>query len=98
MKAVFVAYNQVHTTQIQILLDRFNVRGFTRWESVQGRGSNDGEPHLGSHAWPGMNSAMIIFVEDEKVQTILEALRKMDNAAPQQGLHAFTWTVDSDIF
>ncbi|MDR1156093.1 MAG: hypothetical protein LBL04_15405 [Bacteroidales bacterium] len=96
MKAVFISYNQAHTQQVDFLLDRYRIHGFTRWNSVAGRGSNDGEPHYGSHAWPGMNTAVLAIVEDEKVPPFLKALRKLDKTAEQQGLRAFVWTVDEE--
>ncbi|MDR1864687.1 MAG: hypothetical protein LBR08_03855 [Bacteroidales bacterium] len=95
MKAVFISYNQAHTEQVQIILDRYQVRGFTRWNHVMGRGSDKGEPHYGSHAWPGMNVAVLAVVDDEKVPVLLEALNKLDESAEQQGLRTFVWTVDN---
>ncbi|WP_418916993.1 PG0541 family transporter-associated protein, partial [Alistipes communis] len=52
MKAVFVSYNQALTDPMQEILDDLGVRGFTKWELTMGRGSFDGEPHYGTHAWP----------------------------------------------
>ena len=94
MKAVFISYNQAHTERVNFLLDRYHITGFTRWNDVTGRGSNDGEPHYGSHAWPGKNTAVLAFMEDEKVSPLLEALHKLDMSAEQQGLRAFVWTMD----
>jgi hypothetical protein len=89
MKAVFISYNQAHTLQINALLDAQEVRGFTRWALTEGRGSMDGEPHYGSHAWPSMNSSLLVFMPDNKVAPLLDALRAIDAEAPQQGLRAF---------
>ncbi len=89
MKAIFISYNQAHTLQINALLDRLEIRGFTRWALTEGRGSEDGEPHYGSHAWPSMNTSLLIFMEPERVQPLLDALRALDAEAPQQGLRAF---------
>jgi nitrogen regulatory protein PII len=94
MKAVFISYNQAHTQQVDFLLDRYQIRGFTRWSSVAGRGSNTGEPHYGSHAWPGMNTAVLAIMDEEKVTPLLDALRKLDRSAEQQGLRAFVWNVE----
>ncbi len=89
MKAVFISYNQAHTLQINALLDRLGIRGFTRWALTEGRGSVDGEPHYGSHAWPSMNSSLLVFMEPAGVEPLLDALRALDAEAPQQGLRAF---------
>ena len=89
MKAVFISYNQAHTLQINAILDRLGIRGFTRWALTEGRGSTEGEPHYGSHAWPSMNSSLLVFMEQEGVAPLLDALRRLDAEAPQQGLRAF---------
>ena len=89
MKAVFISYNQAHTLQINALLDNLGIRGFTRWALTEGRGSVDGEPHYATHAWPSMNSSMLIFMEEKEVAPLLDALRVLDAEAPQQGLRAF---------
>jgi hypothetical protein len=89
MKAVFISYNQAHTLQIGAILDRLGVRGFTRWALTEGRGTTDGEPHYGTHAWPSMNSSLMAFMEPEGVEPLLDELRKLDASAPQQGLRAF---------
>jgi len=73
------------------------VRGFTSWEEVHGRGSKTGEPHLGTHAWPSLNSAMITIVEDEKVAGILKDLKALDATSEPMGLRAFVWNIEEMI-
>ena len=60
-------------------------------------GSETGDPHFGSHAWPSMNSAIITIVEDSKVDPLLDALHKMDLQTEQLGLRAFVWNVERSI-
>lgn len=74
MKAIFVSFNQAYYEMILNVMDRNNIRGFTYWNEVQGRGSKTGEPHYGSHAWPTLNSAILAMVDDEKVDHFLEIL------------------------
>ncbi len=93
MKAIFISYNQALTDRVHSILDELNVRGFTKWDLTTGRGSVDGEPHLGTHAWPSMNSSIMAVVEDEKVEIILNALRELDSKTKRQGLKAFVWKI-----
>ena len=51
MKAVFLSYNQALTDRVNAILDKQGIRGFTKWALTEGRGSVDGEPHYGTHAW-----------------------------------------------
>ncbi len=97
MKAIFISFNQAFYDEIISLMDELGLRGFTSWETVTGRGSNNGEPHLGSHAWPTLNSSILAFVDSEKAPLFLERLRDLDKAAEQQGLRAFVWNIESTI-
>ena len=64
MKAIFVSFNQAYYEMILNVMDRNNIRGFTYWNEVQGRGSKTDEPHYGSHAWPTLNSAILAISGD----------------------------------
>ena len=95
MKAIFIAYNQAYNEEIADLLGSFGQRGFTRWEEIQGKGNVDGIPHMGSHAWPEMNNAILTAVEDSLAPKILEALRQKDNESPDLGIRAFMWNIET---
>ena len=94
MKAVFISYNQALTDRVHAILDEHSVRGFTKWALTEGRGSVDGEPHYGTHAWPSMNASIMAIVADEKVAPLLDALRQMDSTTSQQGSRAFVWNIE----
>lgn len=93
MKAVFVACDQAMYDSVMKLMDELSIRGYTGWEELIGRGSETGDPHLGSHAWPAMNSALIAMMEDEKATKFLASLRALDEENSNQGLRAFAWNV-----
>jgi len=97
MKAVFIVYGQSLTETIEQLLDKMEIRGFTRWQEVQGRGSISGEPHYGTHAWPSQNGAMIAIIDEQKVENLLASLRQINKQAEQQGLNAFVWNVENGL-
>ncbi len=97
MKAVMITFDQAHLDNIMTILDRLNCRGFTSLSEVQGRGSRNGEPHYGSHAWPSLNGAIVTIVPAERVDTLLDALHQLDIDRPLLGLRAFAWSVDAII-
>ena len=82
MKAVFLSYNQALTDRVNAILDEQGIRGFTRWALTEGRGSFDGEPHYGTHAWPSMNASLMAIVDDEKVAPLMEAFREVPGVFP----------------
>jgi len=94
MKAIYIVYGQSLTEIIEQLLDKLNIRGFTRWQEVHGRGTKSGEPHYGTHAWPTKNGAILTIIEDEKVDNLLKSLRQINEQSEQQGLNAFVWNIE----
>ena len=94
MKGIFVAYDQAYNMDIADMLQDLGVRGFTMWHDIAGRGSETGEPHLGNHAWPAMDDALLTFVPDDTVDAILAKIRAMDEETPDLGLRAFVWNVE----
>ena len=97
MKSIFIAFDQAHYERIVDMLERTNCRGYTAWEQVTGRGSVDGEPHYGSHAWPSMAGAIITVVEDHRVPLVLAKLKAFNEELPKLGLRAFVWNVEEQI-
>lgn len=97
MKAVFISYNQAFKDEILEIMYTAGVRGYTNWEVVSGRGTKTGEPHLGDHAWPTLNSAMICFVEENISVDFMNRLKELDRNNPLMGLRAFRWEVDATI-
>lgn len=97
MKAIFIAYDQAHHEQVLDVLSSCQCRGYTSFGTVQGKGSNNGEPHLGTHAWPSLAGAILTIVEDSRVEAILERLHGVDEAKPRLGLRAFVWPIESSI-
>lgn len=94
MKAVMITLDQAHYDEIVADLSSLNIRGFTAWKDVLGRGSKNGEPHYGSHAWPAMNNAILTIVEDDRVKLLLKYLKELDEESPNLGLRAFVWNVE----
>ncbi|MFV0591205.1 MAG: PG0541 family transporter-associated protein [Draconibacterium sp.] len=93
MKSVFIVYNQANTERVEYMLDHLGVRGFTMWDEVKGRGTNQGEPRMGTHTWPEMNTALMAIVEDDKVEPLLDAVKKLDNINDEVGVKAFVWDI-----
>jgi hypothetical protein len=97
MKSIFITYGQSLNRTIEELLDKLEIRGFTRWEETQGRGSVSGEPHYGTHAWPSKNSSVLTVTTDEKAALILNKLRRLNEQTEEQGLSAFVWSVEEAL-
>ncbi len=88
-----IIYNQAHTEKVEYMLDKLGVKGYSLWENVQGRGTNTGEPHLGTHTWPEINKSVLTIVEDELVDKILDKIKKIDAINEEVGIRAFVWDI-----
>ncbi|CEA15561.1 MAG TPA: hypothetical protein GXZ44_01365 [Fermentimonas caenicola] len=97
MKAVMIVLDQAHYDEIVENLNTLNIRGFTSWREVHGRGSKNGIPHYGSHAWPSVNNSILTIVEDDRVPLLLKYLKDLDNESPNLGLRAFVWNIEDMI-
>lgn len=97
MKAVLIIYNQSLTEEVQGVLDKQSIRGYTQFTETVGRGSDKGEAHLGTHTWPEMNNVHLTMVEDSLVEPLLSNLQALNKEADEQGLRAFTWNVEKTI-
>ncbi|MBN2166975.1 MAG: hypothetical protein JW717_11910 [Marinilabiliaceae bacterium] len=93
MKAIFIVYNQALTEKVEYMLDRLEIRGFTQWGDVSGRGSVSGDPHMGTHTWPEINSATLTMVDNDKVDVILDKISKMNSVNEEVGIRAFVWDI-----
>ena len=97
MKAIFIVYNQALTERVSKMLDKLNARGFTQWQDVMGRGTHTGEPHMGTHTWPAMNSAVLSMADEELAKKIMHAVEKLNEDAEMQGIRAFMWHVEATV-
>lgn len=97
MKAIFIAFDQAYYERIVEMLPRLGCRGFTAWQEVQGRGTKTGDPHYGTHAWPSLACALMTMVEDDRVDSVLDFLHKMDVETPKLGLRAWVLPIERSI-
>ena len=96
MNALFIAYNEALHEEVIEQLKLTMLKGYTAWHSITGAGSRSGDPHLGSHAWPTMNSAILVFAEDDKAKELKRRVELVDIENPSLGLRVFSWKIDEE--
>lgn len=94
MKAVYIVFNQAHTERVEYILDQLGIRGFSWWNEVMGRGTVDGEPRMGTHTWPEMNSALLTIIPEEMVKPLLDKVKILDEINKEVGVRAFVWPIE----
>jgi len=97
MKSIMIVFNQALTEKVEYMLDKLEVRGFSQWTGIQGRGTKDGTPHYGNHTWPEINVATIAVVEDNMVDIILDKVKKIDAINKEVGIRAFVWNIEQTV-
>ncbi len=97
MKSIFIVFDQALREMVVDALGSSLCKGYTMFPDVWGRGSETGEPHLGSHAWPTTNSAILCVANDDRVEPLLARLHQIDVDNPLLGLRAFVWSVEKMI-
>lgn len=95
-----IIFNQALSEEIIELLDELEIRGFTKFNDLQGRGSKDGEPRMGTHTWPALNNAILSVAPQDKADQLIHRLNEinkvneLNNVSAEQGLKAFSWNVE----
>ena len=97
MKAVMIIFNQANTERVEFMLDKLGIRGYTWFSEVRGRGSQTGEPRMGTHTWPEMNSAALTIIPDEEVDQLLDTVRKLDEINEEVGVRAVVWNIEKSV-
>ena len=97
MKSVIIFYAQSLTEEVMKVLDILSIRGYSKWVDMAGRGSIKGEPHLGSHTWPALNSGIMVIIDDDKVSILFKRLRELDARTEMQGLKAYSWNIEDSL-
>ena len=97
MKAVMIIFNQANTERVEYMFDKLAIKGYTWFNDVKGRGSETGEPRMGTHTWPEMNSAALTIINDEKVEELLEKVKKLDEINKEVGVRAFVWDIEKTV-
>ncbi len=92
MKAVLLIYNQSVAEQIKYLLERLGVNAYTMLDTVKGKGKV-GDPRLGTHTWPELNSAILTVIPDDQLDKVMTAINKIDKLNEEVGIKAFAWDI-----
>ena len=93
MKMIFITYNVAIEIEVMEVLKELAIEGFTRWPRVQGQGITSG-PHLDTHIWPTVNSALAVAVEDNKKDKLIERIKSLRQKMGKEGIKAFVWNLE----
>ncbi|NUM37124.1 MAG: hypothetical protein HUU50_21485 [Candidatus Brocadiae bacterium] len=93
MKMIFLSYNVCLHEEVLEKLNQIGVDGYTCFAKVLGKGKSSGY-HLDNTIWPGVNSALLIAVEEEKAQKVFQIVQDFRKSSSLQGIKAFMWSLE----
>jgi len=83
-----IANNSVEENILEALADGQVGKFYTKIPGVLGVGSAG--PRMGDSVWPEENFALVIWCEDEEAQGIQDAINKVKEKFPKEGIKLFS--------
>ncbi len=91
MKLLMALIDEACKEELEVILTRAGVTGFTEIPHAVGMGTSG--PRLGSAAFPKMSAVVLTFVEDGDAARVAEAVR--DQCPAKGRVHLITWGVET---
>ncbi len=90
MNLLFIVYsNAVDDEMVEIA--RRHAGGYTKFAGVSGEGQ--GEPHLGSHIWPGVNNCMMVAADKKQEAGIARDVKELKEKFADIGIRIFSLAI-----
>ena len=93
MKMIFLSYKQSVNDEIMEIFENLNINSYTKWHEVQDK-CDTGRPRLGTHIWPGLNSAIILAVDDQKSTAFIARIKKLNETIEHEKIKAFVMPIE----
>ena len=84
MTLMIIVYSNAVDVEIVEILKK-DAGGYTKFTGVTGEGS--GEPHLGTHVWPGQNNCIMAAIENKNEKSIVKEINLLKEKFPGVGIH-----------
>ena len=93
MKMIFLSYKESLDDEVMEIIKKVGIKSFTRWNQVQDQ-EESGYPKMGTHIWPGYNSALTFVAEDNVAKDLMCDIRSFNEERKFEGIKAMCWTLD----
>ncbi|MBU1068449.1 hypothetical protein KKD52_13735 [Myxococcota bacterium] len=85
----YLVYDSTLESEVLEFLSDFEIRYFTLWSEVFGKGSHS-EPRMNSHTWPGTNRVIAILADQTTEDHLYTLVAHVRQKTPGVGIKAFT--------
>jgi len=96
MKMILFVYNAPLEKEIMTGLSAADIHYYTKWEKVLGTGKSS-DPRLDTTVWPGYNSALLIYCEDQCMSKIKDTIKELKKKLPKGSVSAYVWPLEEVI-
>ncbi len=96
MKAILLIFAPPIESFVMKLLEDNGIKKYTKFPNLYGVGGHS-EPHLDTQVWPGTNIALLIVTDEKTISKIKPGLSALKKEYLEEGVKAFTWTVEEEI-
>jgi len=73
--------------EVNLILRRMGVRGYTKWREITGEGESD--PHLGTEVWPLLNHMIMVACDGDVKERLKEMVGQLRQTFPGAGIRMF---------
>jgi hypothetical protein len=84
LQVYWLAYNVALETDVAELLETLEVRAYTRWDEVKGRGRSG--PHLNDAVWPAVNAVYMFAAPAALEARLLAEVKRLRARYPGEGI------------
>ncbi|OGX16546.1 MAG: hypothetical protein A2166_01315 [Omnitrophica WOR_2 bacterium RBG_13_41_10] len=95
LKMVMIAYNEAIDMEVMEMMEKCNLKNYTKVMGVFGRGETSGT-HLGNDIWPGRNNLLYAATPENAAKQLASAVKELKVKLGKEGIKAFVWNLDDE--
>ena len=93
LKMVIIAYNEAIDMEVMEMMEKCNLKNYTKVMGVFGRGEISGT-HLGNDIWPGRNNLLYVATPENAAKQLASAVKELRVKLGKEGIKAFILPVE----
>ena len=93
LKMVIIAYNEAIDMEVMEMMEKCNLKNYTKVMGVFGRGETSGT-HLGNDIWPGRNNLLYVAVPENAAKQLTSAVKELRVKLGKEGIKAFILPIE----
>jgi nitrogen regulatory protein PII len=96
MRLAMIIYGSPIDPDVMEVLESLGLESYTKMREVLGKGRSSG-PRLDTHIWPGTNAMVMVALSDEKVSSLVDALKPLKERFSHEGLKLYLFSAEEAL-